>query len=181
MNVDPGELRLVQKVLWPDEDVIGTVKQRRIGPGGSVVTPTTVVLTNKRIIIVNRASMGLRQDYEVIPYTAIVSVRLEHGIISSTVFIRVQGYENDKGLLAGGKQEGEIDGLKNRDAIEFADFVNKMLEERLDAQSAIEKQIGEHVDSSPGSYVYCTGCGAKNPASAKFCGKCGAALGEPQQ
>ena len=139
------------------------------------------MLTNKRIIIVNRASMGLRQDYEVIPYTAIVSVRLEHGMISSTVFIRVQGYENDKGLLAGGKQEGEIDGLKNKDAIEFADFVNKKLEERLDAQSVIEKQVEGHVDSSPGSYVYCTDCGSKNIASAKFCSKCGAALGKQQQ
>jgi len=176
MNVDPGELRLVQKVLWPDEDVVGTVKQRRFMPGGSVVTPTTVVLTNKRLIIVNRASLGLRQDYEVIPYTAIVSVRLEHGIISSTVFIRVQGYENDRGLLAGGKQEGEIDGLKNKDAVEFADFVNKKLEERLDVQSAIEKQVDAQIDSKPGSYVYCTSCGSKNTASAKFCSKCGATL-----
>ncbi len=178
MNVDPGELKLVQKVLWPDEDVVGTVKQRRIGPGGSAITPTTVVLTNKRIIIVNRASMGLRQDYEVIPFTAIVSVRLEHGIISSTVFIRVQGYENDKGLLAGGKQEGEIDGLRNKDAVEFADFVNKKLEERLDVQSNIEKQVDAQVDSNGGSYIYCTSCGAKNVASAKFCSKCGAALGK---
>lgn len=176
MNVDPSELKLVQKVLWPDEDVVGTIKQRRIGPGGSVVTPTTVVMTNKRLIIVNRASMGLRQDYEVIPFTAIVSVRLEHGIISSTVFIRVQGYENDRGLLSGGKQEGEIDGLRNRDAVEFADFVNKKLEERLDVQSTIEKQVDAHIDSTPGSYVYCNSCGSKNVASAKFCSKCGATL-----
>ena len=176
MNVDPGELKAVQKVLWPDEDVVGTIKQRRIGPGGSVATPTTVVITNKRIIIINRASLGIRQDYEVIPYTAIVSVRLEHGLISSTVFIRVQCYENDKGLLAGGKQEGEIDGLRNKDAIDFSNFVNKMLEARLDVQSDIEKQVDAHIDSPPGSYVYCSSCGAKNVAASKFCSKCGATL-----
>jgi hypothetical protein len=176
MNLDPTELRLAKKVLWPEEQVVGTIKQRRVGPGGSVITPTTVVVTDKRLIIINRASLGFRQDYEVIPYNAIVSVRLEHGIISSTVFIRVQGYENDKGLLGSGKQEGEIDGLRNRDAVELADFVNKKLEERLNAQTQMEQQIEGHVDNTPGSYIYCNNCGTKNNISAKFCSSCGQAL-----
>jgi hypothetical protein len=181
MNLDPSELKLVQKVLWPDENVIGTINQRRVGPGGSVITPTTVVVTDKRLIIVNRASMGLRQDYEVIPYNAIVSVRLEHGLISSTVFIRVLGYETDKGLLSGGKQEGEIDGLRNNDAVELSDFINKKLEERLDAADRVDDQIAGNAGSSattniPGAYIYCNKCGTKNSASAKFCSSCGAPL-----
>src|SRR5271155_1927435 len=106
MNIDPAEIGLAQKVLWPDETVEGTIKQRRFMPGGSLITPTTIILTDKRLIIINRASLGFRQDYEVVPYGALVSVRLEHGIITSTVFIRVQGYDTDKGLLANGKQEG---------------------------------------------------------------------------
>lgn len=184
MIVDPSEIKLAQKVLWPDEQVVGTIMQRRIGPGGSVITPTTVVVTDKRLIIVNRASMGLRQDYEVVPYSAIVSVRLEHGIISSTVFIRVQGYDTDKGLLSGGKQEGEIDGLRNKDAIELTDFVNKKLEERLDVRSTIEKEVesqasgGTAAAGPAGAYIYCSSCGTKNAVSSKFCSKCGAPLGK---
>src|SRR5271169_2472068 len=105
MNVDPNDLKAVQKILWPGEHVEGTVMQRRVGPGGSVTVPTSVIATDKRIIIVNRATLGLRHDYEVIPYSTISSVRLEHGIISSSVFIRVNGYDTDKGLLKNGKQE----------------------------------------------------------------------------
>lgn len=177
MNIDPTELNLARKVLWPDETVEGTIKQRRFMPGGSLITPTTVVVTDKRLIIINRASLGLRQDYEVVPYNAIVSVRLEHGIITSTVFVRVQGYEADKGLLGGGKQEGEIDGLKNKDAVELSDYINKKIEERLDAQADVDKEISkQHLDSGVGAYVYCNKCGTKNTASAKFCAKCGASI-----
>ena len=183
MQIDTAECKLAQKVLWPDEEVQGTMKQRRFLPGGSLITPTTVVVTDKRLIIINKASLGFRQDYEVVPYNAIVSVRLEHGIMTSTVFVRVQGYDSDKGLLAGSnKQEGEIDGLKNKDAVELSDYLNKKLEDRLDAQAEVEKDVqakeAQHVDSVPGSYIYCTNCGTKNKASAKFCSKCGSALGK---
>jgi hypothetical protein len=181
MQVDPTEIGIVRKVLWPTETVEGTVKQRRIGPGGSLMTPSTVVVTDKRLILVNRASLGMRQDYEVIPYNAIVSVRLEHGIISSSVFIRVEGYSRDEGLLKNGDQEGEIDGLRNKDAIELADYINKKLENRYDGQAVMDQEAtakGEQIDSGVGAYVYCNNCGTKNLASAKFCSKCGKPLTE---
>ncbi|MDE1871487.1 MAG: PH domain-containing protein [Candidatus Micrarchaeota archaeon] len=180
MQIDTAELMLAKKVLWPDEEVEGTIKQRRFMPGGSLITPTTVVVTDKRLIIINRASLGFRQDYEVVPYNAIMSVRLEHGIITSTVFIRVLGYDTDRGLLGGsGKQEGEIDGLKNKDATELTDYLNKKLEKRFDAQANVDKEIqGQeaHIDNGVGSYIYCNNCGTKNKSSAKFCSKCGKPL-----
>jgi zinc-ribbon domain/Bacterial PH domain len=182
MQIDPVELKLAQKILWPEEEVEGTIKQRRFLPGGSLITPTTVVVTDRRLIIINRASLGFRQDYEVVPYNALVSVRLEHGILTSTVFVRVQGYDTDSGLLGGsGKQEGEIDGLKNKDAIELTDYLNKKLEDRLDTQAAMEKEVEgkvQHPDNVVGAYVYCNNCGTKNKASAKFCNKCGQPLGK---
>ncbi len=179
MRVDPDELHIVRKVLWPDEEVEGTIKQRRIGPGADLINPTTVVVTDKRLIIINRATLGLRQDYEVIPYTAIASVRLEHGIVSSSVFIRVQGFSTERGLLKKGDQEGEIDGLRNKDAVELSDYINKKLETRFDAQAELEKEAetkAQHIDSGVGSYIYCNNCGTKNKSSAKFCSKCGASL-----
>jgi hypothetical protein len=181
VNIDPSDIGLARKVIWPDEEVEGTVKQRRVGPGGSVINPTSVIVTNMRLIIVNKTTLGFRQDYEVIPYNAIASVRMEHGIISSSVFIRVQGYDTDRGLLKGsGKQEGEIDGLRNKDAEELADYINKKIQQRLDVEEDIEKDVSkrEDVDSKPGSYIYCTKCGSKNPSDAKFCGSCGAPIGK---
>lgn len=173
MAVDNAEVQAAKGVLWPDEKVEVTVTQRRIGPGGSITTPTTVLATDKRIIILNRASFGIRQDYEVIPYKQITSVRLEHGIVSSSVFIRVMGYDRDKGLLKNGREEGEIDGLRNRDAQDLTDYLSRRL------QRDTSGQAGGNADSGhSGAYVFCTKCGAKNDASANFCGKCGTKLRE---
>jgi hypothetical protein len=99
-------------------------------------------------------------------------VRLEHGIISSSVFIRVQGYSTDQGLLEKGKQEGEIDGLNNKDAQALSDFINK----KLDVTTPDDQTTADDSDERPGGFIYCNSCGERNPISSKFCSKCGAKL-----
>lgn len=178
MKIDNDDVKEVKNVLWPNEKIMGTVKQRRVGPGGSVTVPTSVVITDQRLIILNRATLGIRHDYEVIPYNSISSVRLEEGIISSSVFIRVQGYDTDKGLLQKGRQEGEIDGLRNKDAKELANFINLKMQQRSQQQAPVPSAPPhEDMDTNVGGYMFCNKCGAKNSASASFCSKCGAKLG----
>ncbi len=178
MAIDQNDVKAAKDILWPDEQVEATVRQR-LNPllGGSIIIPTSVLATNKRLIIMNRASLTLRTDYEVIPYKQISSVRLERGIVTSTVFVRVQGYDKDQGLLKNGKQEGEIDGLKNSDAQELADCINKKLEELEDVAEG-EEPSAEQTDKAIGAYTYCTKCGTKQNAGAQFCSKCGAKLVE---
>jgi hypothetical protein len=177
MAVNEEDAAAVKDILVDGENVELTATQRRIGPGGSITTPTTVVCTNKRIIILNRATLGIRKDYESIYYRQITSVRLENGIINGSVFIRVQGYDRDKGLLKNGREEGEIDGLRKEEAQEMADFINRMLTEidggnYEEAQPSVQREGG----ADEGTYIYCSKCGAKNEASAKFCSSCGAPL-----
>jgi hypothetical protein len=167
MAVNQEDLRLVKSQLWPDEVVEITVRQRRVGPGGSVITPTSVVGTDKRVIIINKTSMGIRKDFEIIPYDEIASVRFEHGVISSSVFIRVRGFDTDRGLLESGRQEGEIDGLNNKDAAVLSDFLNRKISDEASAKTTLSD------DRKGGLYVYCSNCGARMSASAKFCSKCG--------
>lgn len=169
-TVDKDDVDAVSGILWPGEQVQITAKQRRIGPGGDMINPTSVIATDKRIIIVNKTTLGLRKDYEVIPYKQIASVRLEHGIISSTIYIRVQGYDIDRGLLKNGDQEGEIDGLHNQTANEFADFINQKI-----ADGPAEEETA-NPDGKLGAFRFCTKCGTKNDAGATFCSKCGAKL-----
>ena len=171
MQVDPEELKDVGEILWKGEQVKGTFKQRRIGPGGSITVPTSVIATDSRIIIVNRATLGFRKDYEVIPYQKVTSVRLEKGVLSSSVFIRVEGYDRDRGLLKSGREEGEIDGLRNKDAEELADFLNAKMGEGAEA-----KQQETYLDSGVGGYTFCPKCGVKNPSSSNFCTGCGTKL-----
>lgn len=171
MAVDESEVNAVKDILWPDEKVIMTVRQRRVGPGGSVTVPTSVLVTDHRLIIINKATLGIRKDYETIPYRQISSVRLEHGIISSSVFVRVQGYDKDQGLLKNGKEEGEIDGLNNTDAKALADYINQILSHPPTDMGAVG-----HYDQPEGPSVFCSKCGAKNDKGSRFCSKCGARL-----
>ncbi|MEM3827237.1 MAG: PH domain-containing protein [Candidatus Micrarchaeaceae archaeon] len=174
MAINEEEAKLVKDILVEGERVELTATQRRVGPGGSITTPTTVVCTDKRVIILNRATLGVRKDYESIYYKQITSVRLENGIINGSVFIRVQGYDRDKGLLKNGKEEGEIDGLKKEEAKEMADFINKMLVKlNSEGENSVPQPEGSNME---GGYIYCSKCGERNDASAKFCSSCGAPL-----
>ena len=172
MALDQSDVNAAKSILEPGEEVVMTARQRRVGPGGSVTTPTSVLATTKRVIIINRATLGVRKDFETIPYTQITSVRLEKGIISSSVFVRVEGFANEKGLLEGGKEEGEIDGLSGKEAQDLADYINKMLLQVQEGGNAGQAQ-------NEGGYKDCSKCGTKNEADAKYCVNCGAVLETP--
>lgn len=169
MAIEQEDASLVKSMLIPGETIAMTVRQRKFMPGGSVITPTSVVVTDRRLIIVNRAAMGIRKDFESIAYNRITSVRIEHGLVSSTVFVRVEGYDTDRGLLNGsGKQEGEIDTLKNKEARELADYINA----RIAEQETDEDRQGGSSSQAPSKF--CEKCGARLDPGAKFCGSCGA-------
>jgi hypothetical protein len=169
MAVDQAEVGLVKSQLWQDETVELTARQRRVGPAGSLINPTSVIATSMRIIIVNKTTLGLHKDFESIPYRQITSVRYESGIISSSVFIRVEGFDTDKGFLKGtGKQEGEIDGLNNADAKQLSDYIEK----RITGDASEAPAPGAAQAAAGGAF--CASCGAMVPAGAKFCPKCGA-------
>lgn len=186
MSVYKADYAAAKTMLWPDETVEVTATQRKVGPGGSVATPTTIVATDKRIIIINRVTLGMRRDIESIPYHRITSVRFENGIISSSLFLRIEGYTsaNMQGLLPNGKEWGEIDGLKHVDAMALSDFINKKLAEL--GKSPSQSSSGTYVESEDAleapdgghAYTFCTECGAKNSPQSKFCSNCGKKLKE---
>ena len=159
MGMDKKEVLGVASLLWPDETAEFTVKQKRIGPGGAPFNPTSVVCTDKRIIIINRSTFGMRKDYEMIMYSHVVNVRLERGLFSASVILRIAGGSTGRGFLGVGKEEGEADGLRFRDAQLLADFINKKV---------IVTETGE-----TGPHKYCLFCGAWNPKSAEYCSNCG--------
>ncbi|MDE1823350.1 MAG: PH domain-containing protein, partial [Candidatus Micrarchaeota archaeon] len=80
MAVNQGDVERVKGLLTPDEKIIMTASQSRMAPGGNRVVPSFIVATDRRVIMVNRSALGLRGDYESIPYEKITEVRLDKGI-----------------------------------------------------------------------------------------------------
>jgi hypothetical protein len=50
-NDDLNEIKKIQEMLNPNEDVLVVARQSRLRPGGSAVTPNIIYATNRRIII----------------------------------------------------------------------------------------------------------------------------------
>ncbi|MGI0141402.1 MAG: PH domain-containing protein [Candidatus Micrarchaeales archaeon] len=171
--VDQREADVVQHMLLPGEKIACTIKQRTMGPGGDMLTPTTLVATDKRLIIVYRTAMGMRKYYEVIPYRRITSVRIEHGLISSSLHLNILGVDKTKAMHAG-KEEGVIDGLREKEAAEFGKFINHKI---MDVSSDISAgNDTSDVDNKLVTSMFCRSCGAKELSSSKFCRNCGASL-----
>jgi len=91
-----------------------------LSPGGALTTPNTIFATNKRVLIRNPTMLGLRASIEDIPYGKITNVKLEKGLMSSTIVIRSPGLSEltrmgrETGLVAWGRgEEGSIDAIPN--------------------------------------------------------------------
>ena len=164
MAVGEEEAEEVKDSLQQGEAVEMTARQRRFGPGGSFFDPTSVIVTNKRVIIINRSVFMMRREFEFIPYAKISSVRLERGAISSTLLIRVQGQGLESKPLRENIEEGFVDGLRHDDAKAIAD--------RIEKRRAAEENSRRVVSS----YKQCPECGTKNIIEAKYCISCGKEL-----
>jgi PH (Pleckstrin Homology) domain-containing protein/putative oligomerization/nucleic acid binding protein len=116
---DLEEIHKIANRLGQDEKVRFVAKQSRMKPGGSALaTPNIVFATDRRIIIRNPTMLGMRENIEDIPYDKMTSVKLEKGIFSSTILIRVPGLSEmsrvskHSGLIAWGRgEDGQIDAL----------------------------------------------------------------------
>lgn len=101
---DLNEIRKIQAVLNPDENVIIVARQSRILPGGSYVTPNTIYATEKRLIIRDPYMLGIKENLIDIPYDVITSIKLEKGLFSSTIRFEAPA-------LVGSKKLGMIHGI----------------------------------------------------------------------
>lgn len=202
MAVYPDDVAAAKQYLWQDEQIVVTATQRKnLVVGGALINPTTIVCTDKRLIIINREAMRLRKDVESIPYNRIASVRYENGIVSASIFLQVAGWASsggaEKGFLKSGEDEGEIPGLTKEDAKALSDFINRMMTSygQQETESTAQRYMSGQQQGAPqqpqqnagkqqggqqppqGASIYCSKCGTKNPITAKFCTNCGAKLG----
>ncbi|MCL5100806.1 MAG: PH domain-containing protein [Candidatus Marsarchaeota archaeon] len=142
--------------LVPDtENILAIARQHRAN--FAFLFPSIAVATDKHVIVCNRWFAGLKQDISFIPYGAIVSMRVEHSIFFSTIYLRLHGSASKKdNIFDTEKEEGEIRGLLQADALHLAKAISSRLPATMhyaaaNQPTAPEQQRGQ---SEPQSHTY---------------------------
>lgn len=81
----------ISKMLNPDERILLVAIQSRKSPGGSLFTPNVIYATDRRIIIRDPYMLGIKENIVDIPYDIITSLKLEKGLLSSTIRFKAPG------------------------------------------------------------------------------------------
>jgi len=88
---DLKEINKISEMLNPDEKVLLVARQSKIKPGGSYFTPNTIYATDRRLLIRDPYMLGLKANVVDIPYDIITSLKLEKGVLSSTIRFKAAG------------------------------------------------------------------------------------------
>jgi late competence protein required for DNA uptake (superfamily II DNA/RNA helicase) len=172
----PSYLEHVQRVLFEEEQVMFSARQRRVGPGGSILDPSIIVATNERLLLIKDVlSLHLREDIDAVPYANITYVKLEHGLISSALLIGVLAYGQATEYPSGTMT---VEGLRYKDALELQQLIDKMII-KLKGKSATETvtEMPPRMATSKEKWkVLCKRCGVMNDFQAHYCSNCGATL-----
>ena len=111
---DLEEISKITEMLNPDEKVLLVARQSRIKPGGSLHTPNIIYATDRRIIIRDPYMLGIKESVVDIPYDIVTSVKLEKGLLSSTIRFKAAGLVSSTKL---GMMDSLIDGEDDQGGI----------------------------------------------------------------
>jgi hypothetical protein len=126
------EIEKIQKILNSEEKVLLVARESRLMPGGSILTPNTVIATDKRVIIRDPYMMGLKSELIDIPYDVITSVKLQKGVFTSTILFKAPTMVNksklglmDENISGEDDQDGVIEALSKHKAEELLEIIRR--------------------------------------------------------
>ncbi|HET6715924.1 MAG TPA: PH domain-containing protein [Nitrososphaeraceae archaeon] len=111
---DLEEINKIREMLNPDEKVLLVARQSRIRPGGSHFTPNIIYATDRRLIIRDPYMLGIKENVVDIPYDIVTSVKVEKGLLSSTIRFKAPGLLSSTKL---GMMDSMIDGEDDQGGI----------------------------------------------------------------
>src|SRR5215217_9453740 len=111
---DLEEINKIAEMLNPDEKVLLVARQSRIKPGGSHFTPNIIYATDRRIIVRDPYMFGIKENVVDIPYDIITSIKLEKGLLSSTIRFKAPGLMSSTRL---GMMDSIVDGEDDQGGI----------------------------------------------------------------
>ena len=120
----PRESNSILNTLEPDDQITFMARQRMIS--ADVFAPSIIITTSKKLIIVSRPLAGLKSGIAFIPYQDIVGVRISHGMLVSSVFIKMKSSSKEgRSPIKSAPGDEEIKALDAADAdILFAQLNN---------------------------------------------------------
>lgn len=127
--------------LLPGEEFLAAVEQSRLK---HPVNPGIVAVTNMRVLVQQKSTLGLRSEIVEVQYRDLASVGFKKGIIFGTLTVN-----------AGSGKGGELEHFDNTQARDLAKIANTKIRETMlgsgDAVSAVltTKSVIEH-HGSPG-------------------------------
>ncbi|HET8856627.1 MAG TPA: PH domain-containing protein [Nitrososphaeraceae archaeon] len=148
--LDEGDLEDVNKIadmLNPDEKVLLVARQSKIKPGGSFFTPNTIYATDRRIIVRDPYMLGIKANVVDIPYDIITSLKLEKGLLSSTIRFKAPGLMSSTKLgmmdsIVEGEddQEGIIEAISKDKAEDLLEIIRSGMQQDSRRSIASKKQ-----------------------------------------
>jgi len=97
----------VKRLLMDKEEVLFVAEQSRMRPGGSLATPNTLYITNRRVIFRNPQLFGLKKDYIDVDYRDISNIRMKKGLFTTEIYLTSRFLSDEVKLPALDKQEAE--------------------------------------------------------------------------
>ena len=129
-----NEIEKIEKMLSSDEKVLLVARESRLMPGGSALTPNSVIATDRRVIIRDPYMLGLKAELIDIPYDVITSVKLQKGVFTSTILFKVPEIVNksklgliDEDITGEDDQEGVIEALPKDKAEELLEIIRRRM------------------------------------------------------
>jgi hypothetical protein len=126
----------VEKMLMKNEEVLFIAKQRRLAPGGSLFTPDSIYVTNRRIIFRNPHLLGLKKNYIDFDYRDISNIRIEKGVFSSDIYLDSR-FKSEEIMLPG---------VNNDDAAKISAYIQGGMRGELPRQITTEKRTETNVE-----------------------------------
>ena len=85
----------MKSMLAEGETILIIAEQSRTLPGGSLFTPNTILVTNRRVLFKDPELLGLKANIIDMNYRDISNVRLKRGIFSTEIYLtsRFEGRE----------------------------------------------------------------------------------------
>ncbi|MEM3781671.1 MAG: PH domain-containing protein [Candidatus Micrarchaeaceae archaeon] len=110
-NFTEREKEILSRVVAAGEEVVAVGKQHRLS---KLIAPSIALSTNKKLIIFKRDAFGIRTDTHFIPYESIVSFRVVHGFLFSSIKLRLLGAvkPGEHAIADAEEDETEIRGLR---------------------------------------------------------------------